>query len=72
MKFTKNPRKDGYYLYRPAKRPNATPVLVRIGHWKNNEFFFTFPYDVLNREPPRWAIGCVGGLFAGPIRPLCD
>jgi hypothetical protein len=70
MKFRTRVTKDGYYLYKPTKGRSRNPVLVKVGHWSNGEFYFTFPQDLLNQEPPRWAIGCVGGNFAGPIPPL--
>ena len=72
MKSNKNPRKDGFYLYRPAKKPNAKPLLVRVGHWSNGEFYFTTLEERVCSCEPRWAIGCVGGIFEGPFQAICE
>jgi hypothetical protein len=70
VKFRKRVKEDGYYLYTPERRPRAKPVLVKVGHWNNGEFFFVPPDQETYARTSRWAIGCVGGNFAGPIPAL--
>lgn len=72
MKFSTKVSKDGFYLYTPrGTKRGVKPALVKVGHWDNGEFYFTYPKDLVNQVPPRWAIGCVGGNFAGPFPLFC-
>jgi hypothetical protein len=70
MKTNKLPNKDGFYLYRPAKRPKAKPIVVRVEHWSNGEFYFTTICEQDCDCSPKWAIGCIGGFFEGPFKAL--